>query len=199
MRVNQVYLPSCIQPDWAMAAAWFFRLRTPPILSPNDTSHQSAGKCRQGGAPQSPFPQNHRRKEKVRQRQTKKIRRERERKAEKSRNETHPVLETALLRPLPFTQNSSGGPWPPSPPSSEPSPPASPRGGMVTIFPPSFSEGRTAPLWLLSHPRRVRPFWAPWDVSTRRGNPRPSTFLDLGPPGRAVHDQVMAGLPALVG
>ena len=37
----------------------FSAFRTPPILSPNDTSsHQSAGNCRQGGAPQSPFPQD---------------------------------------------------------------------------------------------------------------------------------------------
>ena len=120
------------------SSCWVFPpLLYSPILSPNDISpHRSAGSCRQGGAPRSPSPQIPPRRKKETRRQRGKRRKKREKKgkerktppnARKALPTSHPVVETAQPRPLPFKQ-SGGGPCPPSSPSTsslstpEPSP-----------------------------------------------------------------------------
>ena len=104
------------------------------------------------------------------------------------------VLWGALASPPPLPPR-------PSPPRSllplPPLPPPS-RGGIVTICPTSALRRRNSTALVAFRHRRARPFWAPWVLPpTEIAHVFPQ-FLDLALPGRAVHEQVVTGLPLIL-
>ena len=122
--VKSNILTSCTQPEWAMAAAGFFRLYSPPQSCPQTTFPRTEvqGPAIEAGhldlLPPKSFPEEKKEK-KTKSQRGKEAKREKERKTPK-RQETlptpHPVLETA--HGLSLSNSLAGGPGPPSSPSN---------------------------------------------------------------------------------
>ena len=187
--VCDLLLSSHVRPEWATAAAGLYHLLalTPPfLLSPTYRDLAGARSCRHGGAPpRTDVPET-----------------EKEAKQKKTKKTLPPPSFPGggpRLRPRPCSI-SCGGPWPPLLPVH------------LILFP--FVLSTPAPRRdsdQLSYPRFTeegqncfgRSF-----VFEEQGHPGsswmfpPTAFphffpelLDLGPPGRTVHEEMVAGLP----